>query len=103
MKSEPTFLWHDYETFGAYPQLDRPAQFAAIRTNTGLEPVGDPISWFCQPALDVLPHPVACLITGITPQLALKKGLVEAEFAAKIHAEMMEACDMQRRLQQYSF
>jgi exodeoxyribonuclease-1 len=90
MKSEPTFLWHDYETFGAYPQLDRPAQFAAIRTDAELQPVGDPISCYCQPALDVLPHPVACLITGITPQQALKKGLVEAEFAAKIHTEMME-------------
>ncbi|NOR20813.1 MAG: exodeoxyribonuclease I, partial [Xanthomonadales bacterium] len=36
------------------------------------------------------PHPVACLITGITPQEAQKKGLIEAGFAAKIHAEMME-------------
>jgi len=90
MIPEPTFLWHDYETFGAYPQLDRPAQFAAIRTDASLKQVGDPMSWFCQPATDVLPHPVASLITGITPQEALKKGLVEAEFAAKIHAEMME-------------
>lgn len=90
MKPEPTFLWHDYETFGAYPQLDRPSQFAAIRTNSALEPVGDPINWYCQPAADVLPHPIASLITGITPQEALSKGVVEAEFAAKIYAEMME-------------
>lgn len=90
MNTEPTFLWHDYETFGAYPQLDRPAQFAAIRTNSKLEPVGKPISWYCQPARDVLPHPVASLITGITPQEALQKGLIEMEFATKIHAEMME-------------
>jgi len=61
MNSEPTFLWHDYETFGAYPMLDRPAQFAAQRTNAELEPVGDPISLYCQPAPDVLPHPAACL------------------------------------------
>ena len=90
MNTEPTFLWHDYETFGAYPQLDRPAQFAAMRTNTELEPVGEPVSWYCQPALDVLPHPIASLITGITPQEARRQGLIEAEFAAKIHAEMME-------------
>jgi len=90
MNSEPTFLWHDYETFGAYPQLDRPAQFAAIRTNASLEPIGEPMDWYCQPALDVFPHPIASLITGITPQDALHKGLVEAEFAEKIHAEMME-------------
>jgi exodeoxyribonuclease-1 len=90
MNSEHTFLWHDYETFGAYPQLDRPAQFAAIRTDSNLETIGEPIDWYCQPARDVLPHPIASLITGITPQQALKKGLVEAEFAARIHAEMME-------------
>jgi len=90
MNMEPTFLWHDYETFGAHPQLDRPAQFAAIRTNVALEPIGDPLDWYCRPAVDVLPHPVACLITGITPQQAGKKGLIEAEFAANIHAEMMQ-------------
>ena len=90
MNSNTTFLWHDYETFGANPRLDRPVQFAAIRTNTALEPIGEPINWYCQPARDVLPHPVASLITGITPQMALEKGLIEAEFAAKVHAEMME-------------
>lgn len=90
MNLEPTFLWHDYETFGAYPQLDRPAQFAAIRTNLALEPIGEPLDWYCQPALDVLPQPMACLITGITPQAAREKGLIEAEFAQLIHAEMME-------------
>jgi exodeoxyribonuclease-1 len=90
MTPAQTFLWHDYETFGANPLLDRPAQFAAIRTNSELEPVGKSINWYCQPAVDVLPHPIACLITGITPQKALDKGLVEAEFAARIHAEMME-------------
>lgn len=90
MNSEPTFLWHDYETFGADSRLHRPAQFAALRTNMALEPVSEPISWYCQPATDVLPHPVASLITGITPQDAQEKGLIEAEFAAAIRAEMME-------------
>ncbi len=90
MTRKTTFLWHDYETFGAHPQLDRPAQFAAIRTNADLQAIGDPINWYCQPPRDVFPHPIASLITGITPQEAQKKGLPEAEFAAKIHAEMME-------------
>jgi len=90
MKPEHTFLWHDYETFGAHPQFDRPAQFAAIRTTANLEPLGNPMNWYCQPARDVLPHPIACLITGITPQKALRKGLIEAEFASRIRAEMME-------------
>lgn len=90
MKAEPSFLWHDYETFGATPLIDRPAQFAAIRTNANLEPIGQPLNWYCQPPTDVLPHPIASLITGITPQDALAKGSTEAEFARLIHAEMME-------------
>ena len=76
-----TFLWHDYETFGADPRRDRPAQFAALRTDTRLAPLGEPIMIYCYPADDVLPHPDACLITGITPQMARKKGLPENEFA----------------------
>ncbi len=89
MNTEQSFLWHDYETFGAHPSLDRPAQFAAVRTDRMLKPIDEPISWYCQPARDVFPHPIASLITGITPQEALKKGSAEAQFAAKIHAEMM--------------
>jgi len=85
-----TFLWHDYETFGTHPALDRPAQFAAIRTDTGLRPIGEPLEWFCAPAEDTLPHPAACLVTGITPQEARRKGVIESEFAGLIHAEMME-------------
>ncbi len=91
MKSPETFLWHDYETFGAQPMYDRPAQFAAQRTDADLHPVADPVSWYCAPADDVLPHPAACLITGITPQQARKEGLVETEFAARILEEMMPA------------
>src|SRR5690606_22254066 len=74
----PTFLWHDYETTGADPRRDRPAQFAAIRTTPDLEPVGEPVAFHCKPAPDVLPHPEACLITGITPQLMLHEGVIEA-------------------------
>jgi exodeoxyribonuclease-1 len=67
MKSSDSFLWHDYETFGTRPAYDRPAQFAAIRTDADLNPVGEELVFFCAPADDVLPHPAACLITGITP------------------------------------
>ncbi|HSP59154.1 MAG TPA: exodeoxyribonuclease I [Halomonas sp.] len=85
-----TFLWHDYETFGADPRRDRPSQFAAIRTDADFNEVGDPVEWFCQPADDFLPHPQACLITGITPQQARRRGLPEAEFAGRIEALMNE-------------
>ena len=66
----PTFLWHDYETTGADARRDRPVQFAAQRTTLDLLPVGEPVSLFCRPVADVLPHPEAVLITGITPQQA---------------------------------
>ena len=85
-----TFLWHDYETTGADTRRDRPAQFAAIRTTLDLQPVGERVSLFCKPAPDVLPHPQACLITGITPQRMQRDGVIEAEFAAVVHEHMAE-------------
>ena len=90
MKLPESFLWHDYETFGANPMSDRPAQFAAQRTDADLQPLGDAVTWYCAPANDVLPHPMACLITGITPQDALERGLRETEFARHVNDEMMQ-------------
>jgi exodeoxyribonuclease-1 len=90
MQPPKSFLWHDYETFGTDAAADRPAQFAALRTDPGLEIIGEPIDWFCALADDVLPHPEACLITGITPQETRRRGVCEAEFARRVHAEMME-------------
>jgi exodeoxyribonuclease I len=79
-----TFLWHDYETFGANTRRDRPAQFAAIRTDAQLNEIGQPIMQYCQPAPDFLPEPEACLITGITPQICLEQGVPEYQFAKEI-------------------
>jgi exodeoxyribonuclease-1 len=83
-----TFYWHDYETFGANPTRDRPVQFAGVRTDAELNVIGEPLVIFCRPANDFLPHPQACLITGITPQQALAEGLPECEFIARIHGEL---------------
>ena len=88
--STHTFLWHDYETFGAVPRRDRPAQFAAIRTDADLNEIGDPVMLYCQPAPDFLPDPQSCLITGITPQLCLERGVPEHEFARQIEAAFSE-------------
>lgn len=90
MASQPTFLWHDYETTGADPRRDRPLQFAALRSTHELETVGEPVVAWCKPARDLLPQPMACLITGITPQHAERLGVVEAEFAALVHAELAQ-------------
>lgn len=88
--SNHTFLWHDYETFGAVPRRDRPSQFAAVRTDAELNEIGEPIMIYCQPAPDYLPDPVSCLITGITPQQCLEQGLPEHAFAAQIEQALGE-------------
>ena len=85
-----TFLWHDYETFGVNPRRDRPAQFAAIRTDAELNEIGEPVMLYCQPANDALPEPESCLITGITPQECAAKGVPEHAFAQQIHALLSE-------------
>ncbi|MCU7837572.1 MAG: exodeoxyribonuclease I [gamma proteobacterium symbiont of Taylorina sp.] len=89
-KSDNTLYWHDYETFGIDPKRDRPVQFAGIRTDEELNIIGDPLLIYCRPANDFLPQPEACLVTGISPQLALKKGLSEAEFIKLIHKEFSQ-------------
>lgn len=83
-----SLYWHDYETFGADPRRDRPAQFAGLRTDEDLNPVGAPLLIYCRPADDMLPAPEACLITGITPQKALTEGVSEAPFMAAIHEQL---------------
>lgn len=88
--SAHTFLWHDYETFGIRPRSDRPAQFAGIRTDADLNEIGQPLMLYCQPAPDFLPDPQACLITHITPQLCLERGLPEYQFASAIEKALSE-------------
>lgn len=89
--SDKSFFWHDYETFGTDPQRDRPSQFAGVRTDEHFNIVDDPLVIYLKPSTDCLPHPDACLITGITPQLAEKKGLCEADFIGLIHNQIAAA------------
>lgn len=91
-----SFLFYDLETFGSDPRRTRIAQFAAMRTDAELNPVDDPISFFVQPANDVLPSPGATLVTGITPQHALREGVNEAEAMSRIFDEMSrpETCSV---------
>ncbi|MER2493405.1 exodeoxyribonuclease I [Catenovulum sediminis] len=85
-----TILWHDFETWGANPKIDHPAQFAAIRTDLDLNEVGEPVELFCKIPQDYLPNPEACLITGITPQQAQRKGLNQHKFMRLILQEMAQ-------------
>ncbi|MGD2081397.1 MAG: exodeoxyribonuclease I [Chromatiales bacterium] len=86
-----TLYWHDYESWGADPRRDRPVQFAGLRTDLDLNPLGEPLTLYCRPPPDALPSPQACLITGITPQLAERQGVCEAEFISRIHEELARA------------
>ena len=86
-----SFLFYDLETFGTDPCRSRIAQFAAIRTDTDLVQIDDPISFFVKPADDLLPSPAATLITGIAPQDALRDGVAESEAFSRIVDEMARA------------
>lgn len=86
--AELTFFWHDYETFGRVPRVDRPAQFAGIRTDAALNEIGAPLTLYCQPPPDVLPDPEACLLTGIVPQVCAAQGMPEPAFSAAIEAQL---------------
>src|SRR5688572_28038935 len=83
-----SFLFYDLETFGSDPRTTRIAQFAAIRTDADLNEADEPISIFVRPADDLLPSPVATLITGLTPQAALRDGMPDAQAFALISDEM---------------
>jgi exodeoxyribonuclease I len=89
-QAQATIYWHDYETWGVNPQKDHPCQFGGIRTDMELNIISKPLMIFSQIPNDYLPHPGACLVTGITPQQSLRDGLSEAEFIARIHKEFSQ-------------
>jgi exodeoxyribonuclease-1 len=83
-----SLFWYDYETTGIDPRRDRPLQVAGLRTDEHLNEIDVPLNQYCLLSDDILPHPAACLITGITPQRLRQDGLGEAEFMARVHAEL---------------
>ena len=88
---QQTIYWHDYETWGINPQKDYPCQFAGIRTDLELNIIDKPLMIYSQIPNDYIPHPQACLVTGITPQLTLRDGITEANFIQKIHQQFSQA------------
>ncbi|WP_213875135.1 exodeoxyribonuclease I [Pseudomonas sp. dw_358] len=83
-----SIFWYDYETTGINPRNDRALQVAGIRTDADLNEIGAPVNLYCQPSDDILPHPMACMITGITPGTLAEKGLSEADFMTRVHAQL---------------
>ncbi len=84
-----SIFWYDYETTGINPRSDRPLQVAGIRTDLELNQAR-PTCQHLPPAQRRYPclHPAACAITGITPANLAEKGLAEADFMTRVHAEL---------------
>jgi len=83
-----TLVWYDLETFGLHPQWDRIGQFAAVRTDSDFQQIGEAENFYCRISPDYLPHPEACLLTKLTPRVVNSEGITEREFAARIHEVM---------------
>ncbi len=83
-----SFLFYDLETFGTDLRRSRIAQFAAICTDPELREIEAAHDFLVRPADDLLPSPMATLITGIAPQRALREGVCEADAFARIHEAM---------------
>ncbi|MCZ6887132.1 MAG: exodeoxyribonuclease I, partial [Gammaproteobacteria bacterium] len=82
---QPSFYWYDLETSGTHPASDRIIQFAGMRTDLELNPLGESTSWFVRIGEEVVPSPAACLVTGITPQQTAEQGIGEWEAITEIN------------------
>ena len=85
-----SFLWYDLETGGTDTRRDRIFQFSAMRTDMDLQPVGEPIDWFCAPVGDYLPDPRSCMVTGFSPQSCRRRGEPEYSFARRVQEVLAE-------------
>ena len=76
-----TFFFYDLETSGLNARESRIMQFAGIRTDMDLNPIGEPYNMLVRLNDDTLPSPEALMVTGITPQQTVDEGYSEAEFS----------------------
>jgi exodeoxyribonuclease I len=83
-----TFFFYDLETSGLSARADRIMQFAGIRTDMDLNPIGEPYNLLVKVNDDTLPSPEALMVTGITPQQTVVDGYTEAEFARILSEEI---------------
>lgn len=83
-----SIFWYDFETTGIDPRRDRPLQVAGVRTDLELNEIEAPLNLHCQLSEDVLPHPAACLVTGILPATLQRLGLRERDFVQRLHEEL---------------
>lgn len=83
-----TYFFYDLETSGLNARDDRIMQFAGIRTDMDLQPIGEPYDILVKLNDDTLPSPEALMVTGITPQQTQADGYSEAEFAKLLTEEI---------------
>ncbi|MEI9914036.1 MAG: exodeoxyribonuclease I [Candidatus Saccharibacteria bacterium] len=76
-----SFFFYDLETTGVSKAKDRIMQFGGQRTDMSLKPIGKPININIRLSDDILPHPEAILVSGISPLDNQAKGISEAEFS----------------------
>jgi exodeoxyribonuclease I len=76
-----TFFFYDLETSGLSARDARIMQFAGIRTDMDLNPIGEPHNVLVALNDDTLPSPEALMVTHITPQQTVADGYTEAQFA----------------------
>ena len=79
-----TLYWYDLETTGIDSILDRPLQFAGVRTDLDLNEIQPPQNFLGRPGTDVLPQPEALLVTGISLVEIREKGISERAFTEKV-------------------
>jgi exodeoxyribonuclease-1 len=83
-----SFFFYDLETSGLGAHQSRIMQFAGMRTDLELKPVGEPVNVMIQMTEDTLPDPDAVLVTGITPQATITDGITEAAFLKMFNEEV---------------
>lgn len=83
-----TFFFYDLETSGLNAREARIMQFAGIRTDMDLKPIGEPVNVLVKLSDDILPSPEALMVTGITPQQTVNDGYNEAEFSRMLSTEI---------------
>lgn len=84
-----SFFFYDLETTGRDPRWHRIMQFAGVRTDARLQPLGPPVSWNVRLDDDVVPEPEACLVTGLSPA-RVADGIGEGELFRRILAEFSQ-------------
>jgi exodeoxyribonuclease-1 len=84
-----SFFFYDLETSGFDARESRIMQFAGVRTDMELQPIGEPVNIMIRMTPDTVPSPDAVMITGITPQATIADGVTEAEFLKFFYDEVV--------------